>query len=105
MDEFKEFITKGNALDLAIGVIIAWSLVPGLFSLKLYDPGYYYAYGMQLAAAPTLPAGCSAELIPFRADAATAELQAALSALSAEEVPDDPEIGARFADEIRLTCD
>ena len=97
----------GDRVEIAFDLPLAEPvpLVPGLFSLKLYDPGYYYAYGMQLAAAPTVPAGCRAELIPFRADAATAELQAALSALSAEEVPDDPEIGARFADEIRLTCE
>ena len=97
----------GDRLEVAFDLPLAEPLLlaPGALSLKLYDPGYYYAYGMQIAAAPALPGGCRAELIPFRADAATAELQAALSALSAEEVPDDPEIGARFADEIRLTCE
>jgi polyphosphate kinase len=97
----------GDRLEVAFDLPLAepLQLARGVFSLKLYDPGYYYAYGMQIAAVPALPGGCRAELIPFRADAATAELQAALSALSAEEVPDDPEIGARFADEIRLTCE
>lgn len=89
------------AFDLAAPLPLAGSEV----SLKLYDPGYYYAYTMQRAAAPDLPAGCRAELIPFRPDDASAELLAALSALSAEETPDDPEIGARFADEVRLRCD
>lgn len=97
----------GDRVEVAFDLPLAepLPLAGSELSLKLYDPGYYYAYSMQPAAAPDLPAGCRADLIPFRPDDASAELLAALSALSAEETPDDPEIGARFADEVRLRCD
>lgn len=74
--------------------------------LKLYDPTYFYAYSVEAALTPeSLPEGCAAQVIPFRPSAADAALQEDLAALSAEEIPDDPQIGARFADELRLTCD
>lgn len=72
-------------------------------SLKLYDPGYYYAYTVT-GAEGEVP-GCSVSLIPFQPDAAEQALQEELSALSQEDIPDDPTIGARFADEITLLCD
>lgn len=74
----------------------------GAFSLKLYDPVYYYSYTIQ-AVLPD-PDACTSALIPFEPSAADREVQAALSALSMEEMPDDPNIGARFADEVVLTC-
>ena len=70
-------------------------------SLKLYDPGYYYAYTVVGAAADR----CEAQVVPFQPDAAERALQEELNALSQEEMPEDPMIGARFADEIALTCD
>lgn len=73
--------------------------------LKLYDPEYFYAYTLKEALVPSpLAAGCRSGLIPFRPDAADAATQRQLAALSVEQIPDDPEIGARFADELRLTC-
>ncbi|PTE20430.1 hypothetical protein C5F48_17495 [Cereibacter changlensis JA139] len=70
-------------------------------SLKLYDPAYYYAYTVVGAAADR----CEAQVIPFQPDAAERALQEELNALSQEEMPEDPMIGARFADGIALTCD
>ena len=73
-------------------------------SLKMYDPSYYYAYAAQ-AVLPPVPDGCTAKIIPFEPTGLDRELQAQLSRLSTEEMPDDPNIGARFAEEVRLTCD
>lgn len=97
----------GDRVEIRFDLPLAQPLDPSgeALSLKLYDPGYYYAYAVQiLPEAAPLPAACQAMLIPFAPGAADAGLQQALAALSAEEVPDDPEIGARFADEVRLTC-
>jgi ABC-type uncharacterized transport system substrate-binding protein len=74
--------------------------------LRLYDPTYFYAYTVVAAPAPgELPAGCVADLLPFVPDAATAELQAELAALSREEVPEQEGVGRLFADEVVLRCD
>jgi ABC-type uncharacterized transport system substrate-binding protein len=75
-------------------------------ALKLYDPSYFYAYTVQETLdSAALPAGCAADVIPFKPSAADAALQADLAALSAEQIPDDPQIGARFADEVHVSCD
>ncbi|MBL3569744.1 hypothetical protein BV509_20690 [Rhodovulum sulfidophilum] len=75
-------------------------------SLKLFDPAYYYAYTLQTVLLPSpIPPGCRTGLRPFRPDEADERLQKQLAALSIEEIPDDPNIGARFADALRLTCD
>lgn len=70
-------------------------------SLRLYDPLYYYAYSVVGAASDR----CRATVIPFVADDQARALQDQLSALSQEQIPDDPQIGARFADEVVLQCD
>ena len=70
--------------------------------LRLYDPLYYYAYtvvGVEAAEGP-----CAPRLDPFVADEATAAVQAELAALTREQMPDEPGIGARFADEVTLSC-
>lgn len=72
-------------------------------SLRLYDPAYYYAY--DVTGTDGSVEGCAVALVPFEPDAEDQALQDQLSALSQEEVPDDPTIGARFADEITLQCD
>lgn len=70
-------------------------------SLKIYDPGYYYAYTVTGAVADA----CEASVLPFQSDKADAALLEELSALSLEDMPSNPQIGARFADEIILQCD
>lgn len=75
-------------------------------SLKLYDPLYFYAYSV---AGPARLDGadetCRAKVVPFNPDAQLARVQKQLQALSREEIPDDPNIGALFAEEILLQCD
>ncbi len=74
--------------------------------LELFDPAYFFAYA--LADAPRLidaPAFCAARTRRFEPDRAGAALLSALAALGREETPDDPEIGARFADAALLRCD
>jgi ABC-type uncharacterized transport system substrate-binding protein len=74
-------------------------------SLRLFDPSYYYAYstsidaGIQITNTP-----CEVTDIPFEPDKTEAETLLVLSMLSREETPSEPNIGARFADEILLTC-
>lgn len=75
-------------------------------SLKLYDPEYFYAYSLtRVLGPPDLPGGCQLALIPFQPSALDEETRNQLAALSVEQIPDDPGIGARFADELRLTCE
>lgn len=74
--------------------------------LKLYDPTYFYAYSIEDSPEPApLAEDCSVAVIPFEPDAAEAAIQRQLAALSAEEIPDDPQIGARFSDEVHLNCE
>ncbi|WP_168199206.1 DUF1007 family protein [Pseudorhodobacter turbinis] len=75
-------------------------------SLKIYDPIYYYAYS--IAEAGTLsggPAGCAVQVMGFTPDEKSSALQNQLAALSQEEIPDDPNVGALFSEEILLQCD
>lgn len=73
-------------------------------TLRLYDPAYYYAYTVTHASAGDT-AACGATVIPFEPDAAAAQAQAELAALSREETPSQPNVGRRFSDEIVLACD
>ncbi|WP_198144828.1 DUF1007 family protein [Pseudorhodobacter aquimaris] len=75
-------------------------------SLKIYDPIYYYAYSIDKDS-PLLdaPDGCAVQINRFTPDEESADLQKQLEALSQEEIPDDPNVGAMFAEEILLRCD
>lgn len=92
------------SFDLPLAAPLA--LKPGGASLKLYDPSYYYDYTLPTMLTPDpLPAGCTGALIRFKPDDADNRIRQQLAALSREQIPDDPNIGARFADELRLTCE
>ena len=69
--------------------------------LRIYDPGYYYAYSL-------IDVGqngnCEVDIAAFEADEADSGLLAELARLSREETPDDAGIGRRFADVALLTC-
>ncbi|MEM7642076.1 MAG: DUF1007 family protein [Pseudomonadota bacterium] len=72
--------------------------------LRLYDPFYYYAYTMvDLGEAETAP--CTARIDPFELDAALEQVQISLFDLGREEIPDQEDVGALFADEVHLSCD
>lgn len=74
--------------------------------LRLYDPGYYYAYSIrEVLEAEPLPETCKAHLKTFEPDAETRDLQVALGSLSREETPDLPDVGKLFADKVILSCE
>jgi len=74
-------------------------------SLQLYDPVYYYAYSVTVdVESQEMDLPCEATANPFEPNDAAAETLLSLATLSREETPNDPNIGASFADEIVLTC-
>ncbi|MEO1493367.1 MAG: DUF1007 family protein [Pseudomonadota bacterium] len=77
--------------------------------IKIYDPYFYYAY--EVTEAPEIITksddhGCSVQHSKPNPedDEGLAALQVELSALGREETPTQQDVGAFFADEIRLTC-
>ncbi|MFW2587022.1 DUF1007 family protein [Sagittula sp. SSi028] len=73
--------------------------------LELYDPIYYYAYTVTDQSAVDGPLGeCTFDIVHFDPDAETAKLQRQLQALSREAIPEDPNVGALFAEKLELTC-
>lgn len=74
--------------------------------LRLYDPFYFHAYTVTgVRDAGVLKGECTASFTPFQPDAAAAELQAQLAALSREETPDQAGVGRLFSDEVVLSCE
>ncbi len=72
--------------------------------LRLYDPRYYYAYTMvDPAEAEQTP--CTARIDPFELDEALEMAQISLFELRREEIPEQEDVGALFADEVHLSCD
>lgn len=74
-------------------------------ALSLYDPTYFAA--VTTLDAPVLPeafAACTERLTRFEPRALDSSTLADLSQLSREEMPDDPRIGARFADRSTIAC-
>ncbi len=78
--------------------------------VKIYDPNFYYAY--EVTQEPKLIAasgdhGCTVQHSKPNPedDSGLAALQVELSALGRDETPTQQDVGALFADEIRLTCD
>lgn len=75
-------------------------------SLKIYDPFYYYAYAIPSEGEISGPAGgCHLRVNRFHADEQTQAIREQLGRLSQEDIPDDPNIGALFAEEIVMQCD
>jgi len=77
--------------------------------IKLYDPNFYYAY--EVTNTPEILGaeghGCTIEHRTPNTDGdpGLAALQVELSALGKDETPEQQDVGALFADEIRLSCD
>ena len=76
--------------------------------VKLYDPAFYYSY--EVTEPPEVRGedghGCTASHKPYdENDPALKALQVELSQLGKEETPDQQDVGALFADELRLTCE
>ena len=75
--------------------------------VKLYDPAFYYAYEVTDPPRVIGPEGhgCDAVHKPYDAnDPALRALQVELSALGTDETPEQQDVGALFADELRLSC-
>lgn len=102
--------TNGSAWMTEDRITVAFDLplaepldTDGALLLRFYDPAYYYAYEV-VALEDGVRNGCTAEIIPFEPDAATAELQRQLAALSREETPEQADVGSLFADQVWLRC-
>jgi ABC-type uncharacterized transport system substrate-binding protein len=72
----------------------------GALLVEVYDPTYYYAYTVEA----DTPEGCVAEVLRPDPDGAAEELRSELAALSREEMPEDPNVGAAFAETVVLAC-
>lgn len=86
---------------------VATPLRPGAdTTVKIYDPTYYSAYALTQAARIEGPSeGCVAEVEPFEPTPLLARLQESLVAIPADGMPEDAEIGARFAEKAHIRCD
>lgn len=123
-DYFTDLSFDGDRLDFSGGVVTEVRLVGAeLFAtielalaepepirgrrieLAIYDPTYFAA--VETMAAPALPSlelGCQSELTKFEPTALDATSLAVLSALSRDETPLEPRVGAQFADWSMVTC-
>lgn len=71
-----------------------------------YDPSYFTAYG--ITESPRLEGaaeGCRVRVEPFEPAGALVALQERLLSLPADAEPEDPDVGALFADRIHVACD
>ena len=76
-------------------------------ALSIYDPTYYSYYQLLPDPALDAPAGCAVTVEPADTGAAQRMMDAALAALSEEDLMNEnnlPFLGAQFADTVRLTC-
>jgi ABC-type uncharacterized transport system substrate-binding protein len=72
---------------------------------KTYDPTFYTYYAITEAPQVSGDSGCVASHSPPVEDADLAGLRLELLNYDAYATPEDPTVGARFADSVRLTCD
>ncbi|MEM6974143.1 MAG: DUF1007 family protein [Pseudomonadota bacterium] len=98
----------GDRLEITFSRALAEPAALSEFSaeISVFDSSYYHA--VSVAAPPTIlgdARGCAAVLIPFESHTQTAEIRASLASLSREELPPIADIGALFADRIRLSCE
>lgn len=74
-------------------------------ALSVYDPTYFTAYTVTEAPRLDGGAGCAAEVAPFEPTSQLATLQRRLIEIPTDGDPEDPQVGALFADRILLRCD
>lgn len=96
-----------GALTIAFRRPLAQPLDPrgARVEAALYDPLFFVAYALAgpMVAGPGAD-GCVAVLNPFNPFGQAAEMLGALSLLGPDETPDDPGVGAMFADRAVLRC-
>ena len=74
--------------------------------VAFYEATYYYAFAVTEQPKMVQAQGdCSIGVLPFEASTQLAALQVTLSALGREEVPEDTDVGAMFADRVVLDCE
>ncbi|MCI4665409.1 MAG: DUF1007 family protein [Neomegalonema sp.] len=99
-------LEKGKlAATLILELEAAAKIDAEAIKLSLYDPTYFAA--VSTIAPPTLPtqmARCASKLVKFRPTLLDSATLSQLSALSREKTPDDPQIGAKFADRSYVSC-
>jgi ABC-type uncharacterized transport system substrate-binding protein len=80
---------------------------PGADTIAMaYDPGYFTAYA--ITEAPRLEGaaeGCRVRVEPFEPAGMLVALQERLLSLPVDATPEDPDVGALFADRIHVACD
>lgn len=99
---------ENDAITLAFDLPLREPLQPGgkEIILRVYDPYYYFSYTVaEMIPSERMPEGCGTSLFPFKPDTATQELQALLSRLSMDQMPEQENVGRLFADEVVLQCD
>ncbi len=73
--------------------------------VAIYDPTYFTAYMVtetpRIVAAPE---GCRARVEPFEPSGPLVALQQTLFELGADETPEQPDVGALFAEHVHVTC-
>jgi len=72
---------------------------------QFYEASFFYDFS--ITQSPQILGhgeDCQAQVIPFAEGDETQEIRQALQALGREEVPDQPNVGALFADRITMTC-
>lgn len=73
---------------------------------KVYDPTYFTAYFV--TETPNLEGGatgCRARVAPYEPNGPLMSLQQSLLDIGVDETPEDPDVGALFADQVHVTCD
>jgi len=76
--------------------------------VKVYDPTFYYAYEITTEPRVVGPDGhgCTVTHVPYDPDDPKLKaLAVELSALGRDETPEQQDVGALFADELRLSCE
>lgn len=75
-------------------------------TVRIYDPTYYTSYAVTEAAEiEGRSDGCRTEIESFEPTPLLARLQESLAAIPMDGTPEDPDIGARFAEKVHITCD
>lgn len=79
-------------------------MAAGPVELLMYDPSYYAQYTINKRPRIEGREDCQAEIVNFQITPEAAEKLSDLLALTVDEKPDDPNIGAEFAERLVLTC-
>jgi len=80
-------------------------MAAGPVELLIYDPSFYAQYTINKRPRIEGRDDCTAEIVNFRMTPEAAVKLSDLMALTIDEMPDDPNVGAEFAERLVLKCD